>query len=222
MSEDSEKPVNVQDQGERAEQIARFIEEETDKHPHIDEFVERVSESGKVLDLGCGHGKHVDYLVQNGLEAVGVDLAEGMLHEKERRGKKGTYIEQDFRNLPEHQFDDDEYDALWANAALKFYPEQEMRETIEEWSRVLRPGGEFYTSFKIKGGQEDYDWLQTDEDGNEFVQRDGEDYPRYLLDSVEDAEQILEEHGYEPQQAYVSDDHTDYDIQVVNIFASKE
>lgn len=220
MPKNSEKPANVQDQSERAEEIAGFIEEVD--HPHIDEFVERVAEGGKVLDLGCGHGKHVDYFIQHGLEAEGVDLAEGMLDEKERRGKKGTYYEQDFRSLPEDKFGDNEYDALWANAALKFYPKQEMKETLREWDRVLKPGGELYTSFKIKGSQEDYDWLQTDEDGNEFVQRDGEDYPRYLLDSVEEAEQMLEDQGYEVQQTYVSDDHTDYDIQVVILFARKE
>lgn len=220
MPKNSEKPANVQDQSERAEEIAGFIEEVD--HTHIDEFVERAPEDGKVLDLGCGHGKHVDYFIQHGLKAEGVDLAEGMLDERERRGKKGTYYEQDFRNLSEDKFADNEYDALWANAALKFYPKQEMKETLQEWGRVLKPGGEFYTSFKVKGSQEDYDWLQEDEDGNEFVQRDGEDYPRYLLDSVEEAEQMLEDQGYEVQQTYVSDDHTDYDIQVVNLFARKE
>jgi ubiquinone/menaquinone biosynthesis C-methylase UbiE len=156
------------------------------------------------------------------LEAEGVDLAEGLLEEKERRGKRGTYHEQDFRNLPEERFADNEYDALWANAALKFYPKSEMQEILQEWDRVLKPGGEFYTSFKVVGVQEDYDWLQTDEDGNEFVQRDGEDYPRYLHDSVEKAEQMLEDQGYKIQETYTSGDHTDYDIQVVNLFARKE
>jgi SAM-dependent methyltransferase len=220
MVENFEKPTNVQDQSKRAEEIAEIIEEAD--HPHIDEFVYRVPEGGKVLDLGCGYRKHVDYFIEHGLEAEGVDLAEGMLDEKERRRKRGTYYEQDFRNLPEDKFGDKQYDALWASAALKFYPKQEMREILQEWDRVLKPGGEFYASFKLKGVQEDYDWLKTDEDGNEFVQRDGEDYPRYLLDSVEEAEQMLEDQGYEVQKTYADGDHTDYDIQVVNLFARKE
>ncbi len=111
MRKNNEKPANVRDQSERAEEIAGFVEEVD--HPHIDEFVDRVPEGGKVLDLGCGHGKHVDYFIQEGLEAEGVDLAEGMLDEKERRGKRGTYYEQDFRDLPEDKFADNEYDALW-------------------------------------------------------------------------------------------------------------
>jgi hypothetical protein len=34
--------------------------------------------------------------------------------------------------------------------------------------------------------------------------------------------QIVENQGYEVQEKYVSDDHIDYDIQVVNMFARKE
>ncbi len=214
-----DKPANVQDQGERAREIAEFIEDVS--HPHIDEFVEKVPEGGKVLDLGCGHGKHVDFFIENGLEAEGVDLAEGMLDESRRRDKRGKFYEQDFRELPEAQFGDEEYDALWANAALKFYPRQEMQDTLKEWSRVLKPNGQLYTSFKVKGDQRDYEWLETDEKGNDYVVRDGEDYPRYLLDSVEEAENMLEEQGYEVQETYVEDDHTDHDIKVVNLFADK-
>lgn len=215
----NEKPANVQDHEERAKELAEFIEGV--EHPHIDEFVERVAEGGRVLDLGCGHGKHVDYFIEQGLKAEGIDLADEMLDEAERREKKGKYYEQDFRELPEDRFADKEYDGLWANAVLKFYPKQEMKETIQEWDRVLKPGGELYASFKVKGSQEDYEWLQTDEEGNEFVQRDGENYPRYLLESVEEAEQMVKDQGYEIQETYVSDDHTEYDIQVVNLFAEK-
>lgn len=88
MRESSSKPANVQDQSERAEKIAGFIEEVD--HPYIDEFVDRTPEGGKVLDLGCGHGKHVDYFIQHGLEAEGADLAEGMLDSFRRIKLKST------------------------------------------------------------------------------------------------------------------------------------
>ncbi len=221
MNNDHSIPANVQDQSKKADQIANFIEEV--KHPHLDEFADQIKDGGKILDLGCGHGKHVDQFIEKGLEAEGIDLAEGMLDEKERREKRGTYYEQDFRTLPKSKFPDNEYDALWANAALKFYPKPEMKEILKEWDRVLKPEGDLYASFKVKGTPEkDYNWLQTDENGNDYIIRDGEDYPRYLLESPEEAEQLLEEQGYEIEQTYVSDDFTDYDIQVVNLFAKKQ
>ena len=53
----------------------------------LEEFVDLV-EDGRVLDAGCGHGRDVEYFVENGLEAVGIDKAEGMI-EHAKQNKKG-------------------------------------------------------------------------------------------------------------------------------------
>lgn len=215
------KEPHVRYHSENAKNIAGFVEEHD--NPHRDEFIDRVRE-GKVLDLGCGHGKEVEYFIEEGgLEAVGVDLAEGMLDESERREKKGKYYEKDFRNLPnEEPFRDEEYDGIWANAALKFYPKDEMEQIVSDWSRLLKPGGTFYASFKLKGDPEkDYEWLEEDENGNEYMIRDGEDFPRYLLESEKEAVEMLESQGYKVQETHVSSDHTEYDIDVMNVFCKK-
>lgn len=62
------------------------------------------SESAKsVLELGCGTGRHAEYLIQKGYEVYGVDKSLEMLdiaikryHEKQSRA---TFIHSDIRNL---------------------------------------------------------------------------------------------------------------------------
>ena len=46
-------------------------------HPAVPGFVKLLKESGgnRVLDLGCGSGRHVVYLAQQGIRVFGFDLA---------------------------------------------------------------------------------------------------------------------------------------------------
>jgi SAM-dependent methyltransferase len=64
----------------------------------------------KILDIGCGTGRHAIELVKRGYSVTGVDLSEAMIN-KARENAKNAQINVDFkvgdaRNLPfENQFD---------------------------------------------------------------------------------------------------------------------
>ena len=46
----------------------------------------------KILDLGCGAGRHVVFLAQEGFQAYGTDLSkEGLKHTQERLESEGLY-----------------------------------------------------------------------------------------------------------------------------------
>jgi ubiquinone/menaquinone biosynthesis C-methylase UbiE len=109
----------------------------------MEKFLDLV-DGGKVLDAGCGPGRDTEFFVENGLEAVGVDLAEGMLEQTD--GKKGEYHMMDVRDL---EFTDSSFDAAWCNTVIHFFPREEMREVVEELARVTRSGGVIYISFKL-------------------------------------------------------------------------
>lgn len=113
----------------------------------LDRFIELVGE-GRVLDAGCGHGKDVEYLIEHGLEAVGVDSAEGMVRYA-REHKPGEYHVMDVREL---SFQSGSFDGVWCNSVLQFLPPAEMEDALDEMYRVLRPGGVFYTTFKLGEG----------------------------------------------------------------------
>lgn len=55
---------------------------------------------GSVLDLGCGHGRHLELLAAAGSPALGLDLSRPLLHEAQRRAPGAPLLQADMRQLP--------------------------------------------------------------------------------------------------------------------------
>lgn len=67
----------------------------------IDKFV--IGE--KILDVGCGTGVYVDYLVSKGFDAYGLDFVSQFIKEA-KKSKKGTFVKGEAEKLPfrDHEF----------------------------------------------------------------------------------------------------------------------
>lgn len=143
----------------------------------LDEFIERVGD-GKILDAGCGPGRDTQYFTENGLDAVGADLAEGMV-EHAKQNKKGTFHLMDVKEL---EFDDSTFDGIWCNTVIQFFPVEDMSEVISELDRVLKPNGELYISFKAGKG-------------SIIREKYGDGVKQHLIPE-EKAEELLRSQGY--------------------------
>lgn len=71
-------------------------------------------------------------------QLVGIDISSGMLAATRRRMPEARLARADARALP---FPDDYFDLVWASYLLDLIPEREMNPLLEEFRRVLRPGG---------------------------------------------------------------------------------
>ncbi|MEO7327038.1 MAG: class I SAM-dependent methyltransferase [Minicystis sp.] len=96
----------------------------------------------RVLDLGCGHGRHANELAARGHDVVGVDLVQGFLdlaaRDAEARGLTVTYARHDFRALPfEAAFDR----AVCLFDAFGFFPDEDNLAVLAAIARALVPGG---------------------------------------------------------------------------------
>jgi len=102
-------------------------------------FVERVKEGERVLDLGCGNGRLLEFLKDKQVDYVGADISNQLLDIARQRYPANQFVLIDGLNLP---FPDNSFDWIFSIAVLQHVPSLELRKIfLKETRRVLKPGG---------------------------------------------------------------------------------
>lgn len=97
----------------------------------------------RVLDLGCGSGRHIIYLAKKGLQVYGIDIAEeGMKITKEWLKKEklraNLKIGSIYKKLP---YQDNFFDAVISTHTIHHAKIKNIRKSVKEIERILRPKG---------------------------------------------------------------------------------
>ena len=93
--------------------------------------------AGRVLDLGCGFGRHTVAMREEGLSAVGLDLSADLLSRAD--GLEGRLVRGDMRELP---FADRSFDGVtMLFSSFGYFDDRENARVLDELSRILRSGG---------------------------------------------------------------------------------
>lgn len=98
----------------------------------------------RVLDLACGPGTltlQLAELVAPDGQAVGVDLAPGMLEIAQARAGSGLPVRFELMDIEELRFPDASFDAITCAHGLQFAPD--LDRSLAQARRVLRVGGRF-------------------------------------------------------------------------------
>ncbi len=96
----------------------------------------------RILDAPCGHGRISRRLAAAGMDVTGVDVTPAYLAQARADPQLPphtvTYLEGDLRDLPV----DGPFDAVvcWLNS-FGYYDDADCHRVLEEFHRVLRPGG---------------------------------------------------------------------------------
>ncbi|HID83556.1 MAG TPA: class I SAM-dependent methyltransferase [Anaerolineales bacterium] len=116
--------------------------------PAVLEWVRGLAEGARLLDLGCGVGRHTVPLVQMGLKVVGGDISPSGLAACAARlrqvGLLPLLVRHDMTRLP---FADGAFDALLSFHVVYHTTRQGLRAVLAEARRVLRSGGRLYLTF---------------------------------------------------------------------------
>ncbi|MEY2421378.1 MAG: hypothetical protein QOI95_1445 [Acidimicrobiaceae bacterium] len=92
----------------------------------------------RVLDAPCGHGRISNRLAERGMDVVGVDATEVFLDRAREWGSSVEYLHGDIRALPV----DGPFDvALSWFTSFGYFGDEENRQVLADYRRVLRPGG---------------------------------------------------------------------------------
>ena len=94
------------------------------------------TQSGRILDIGCGNGNLFALLPEGRYELFGIDFSENMIEEARKKcGDKAVFAVADAEELP---FDDNAFDIIVCNASFHHYIHPDT--VVSEMHRVLKTG----------------------------------------------------------------------------------
>jgi SAM-dependent methyltransferase len=148
----------------------------------VDFLVDRLglTPGARVLDVGCGPGRHAHALARRGMAVHGVDIAERFVALAREQAPPGATFERlDARVLPF----EDEFDAVLSLCQGAFGLVQESGTVLAGMARAVRPGGRvavtaFSAYFQVR-------WL---EEGDTFDADEGVNHERTVLRDPEGVE----------------------------------
>ncbi len=108
--------------------------------------MEEAGDDQPVADVGCGPGHVAGWLAARGAAVVGVDVSPRMVAVARRRHPDVDFREGDLTQLPAR---DGEFGAVVALYAVIHLASHEVRVALDEFRRVLRPGGVLLVAFHV-------------------------------------------------------------------------
>ena len=136
-----------------------------DPHSDIERVLKSLSdnESKRILDLGCGSGRHVVYLANLGYDVYGFDASPKALSMTQDWLQEKNLTASLTEHLMEKPFpyDDNFFDAVISIQVIHHNLMRDIMETVAEIERVLKPGGVFFVTFPILHSgpvEEERDW----------------------------------------------------------------
>jgi len=115
-------------------------------------FLQHVPAGGYVLDAGCGSGRDSKAFLTSGYRVAAFDAS------PELAAMATELIGQpvDLRSFAQVE-ELACYDGIWACASLLHLPESVLPDALRRLWAALKPGGVFYLSFKLGGGEREHD-----------------------------------------------------------------
>ena len=106
-----------------------------------------ITRGSRILDLGCGHGRITELLVEkvSSLDIVGVDMTRALLDSFiVRSGSNESKIELMCADITKLPLDDDGFDAVVSSRVFQYLPDPLLG--VHEAVRVLKPGSRLVVS----------------------------------------------------------------------------
>jgi len=92
-----------------------------------------------ILDAACGPGKYAEILIEDGAKVTGFDSSAKMIaHAQNRNSNSGTFFVHDLED-PLHSLETESFDFILCALALHYL--EDWSKTLQEFCRVLKPGG---------------------------------------------------------------------------------
>ena len=125
----------------------------TDPHSDFERVIELLNdgETRRILDLGCGTGRHVVFFARLGFDVYGFDaspkalsMAQDWLREEDLTASLSEHLME--KPFP---YDDDFFDAVISIQVIHHNLTKDIKKTVSEIERVLKPEGLLFVTFPV-------------------------------------------------------------------------
>lgn len=154
--------TDIQNKWEKLHEQSRF----RPKYPseEIIQFVFRnFKRNGKekVLDLGCGAGRHVYFMANEGIDVYGCDISrEGINYTQELLNRNNLSASLNVASIDKLPYEDNFFDGLVSYGVLYYCKIEQIKKAVLEIYRVLKQGGKALivvrniNDYRFKNGKE--------------------------------------------------------------------
>jgi len=136
----------------------------------LNKFINELPQRSNVIDIGCGVGRDVKYLIEQGINTIGIDLSVEMLNEAKKIVPLAKFYEMDMRNI---EFSENSFNGIWACASVLHMPKFFISHILDEFYRILKKGGILFLSMQ-------------EGDVEEFHEPEGRFFTYYKKDELTD------------------------------------
>ena len=126
------------------ENLIRFV------NKHVTRRVGNKIKKNKIhfLDIGCGAGRNIVFLIENGFKVTGIDISKNAIFQAKKLLKFKKIPKNKYKLInsssAEFNFENASFDVVFSCAALDSMPESEINNTINNIRQILKKKGLLY------------------------------------------------------------------------------
>lgn len=120
----------------------------------VEWFNEGLISPGRVLELGCGHGRNALFLAERGCIVDAIDFSgEAINWAKERAGRANLSVNFQCSSIFDAKIEEGSYDLVYDSGCFHHLPPHRRKDYVDLVTRALKPRGSFgLVCFRPEGG----------------------------------------------------------------------
>ena len=171
----------------------------------LNRFISLLSKNARILDIGCGSGRDVQYFMDYGFQAVGIDASENMISEAKRRVVEGSF---EVMNMQSLDFQKESFGAAWVLDAISFIDKTDVQKFLSSIYEVLKKDGVIFISARQGVGETEIEYEKL-----------GKSKIKIAFFYQEELEELLSKNGFEILNLFTQEGE---EFTWINVYARKK
>ena len=126
-----------------------------------DAFIALLPPGGSVLDVGCGSGTKIGYLIRHGLHVTGIDFSQKQIDLAKKDYPAATLTCMTMEDIDQLS---ETFDGVFAQASLLHIPKKNIGEMMKKMTGRLKPQGALYIAVKERREGEPEEEIRVEQD----------------------------------------------------------